>query len=136
MAFLGFAPGRTGSVTGWVTAAVVVITFVSFASRLPSVRTTMLRLSGLKLLALAVAVAAGILEEAVFRKLLMDWLAREHYGAIIQILASGLAFGAAHGVWGLFGRSAKAAAGATTATGALGAALALVYVISGRSLAP
>jgi membrane protease YdiL (CAAX protease family) len=39
-------------------------------------------------------------------------------------------------VWGLFGRSVRAARGATIATGALGAALAIVYLVAGRSLAP
>jgi membrane protease YdiL (CAAX protease family) len=103
---------------------------------LPSVRATMLRPSWLKLLGIAVAVAAGILEEVVFRKLLMDWLASNAYGTVVQVLASALAFGAAHGVWGLFGRSMKAAGGATVATGALGLGLAVVYIVSGRSLAP
>lgn len=135
-AFLGFLPGRTGTPMGWLAAAVVVVVFVSLATRLPSVRSTMFRASWLKLLGILVAVAAGILEEAVFRKLLMDWLSRGGQSVAVQIVASGVAFGAAHGVWGLFARSARAAAGATVATGALGVALATVYILAGRSLAP
>ena len=114
----------------------VVTAFVWFAARLPSVRETMFRPSWLKALALAVAVAAGILEEVVFRKLLMDRLAHLGHGAAAQVLISGIAFGVTHGVWGLFGRSARAAIGATAATGVLGVALAAVYLASGRSLAP
>jgi len=85
---------------------------------------------------MAVAVAAGILEEAVFRKTIMD--AAMHHGldAPAQVALSALAFGLAHGVWGLFGRSVRAAIGATVATALLGAALAVVYLIAGRSLAP
>lgn len=54
----------------------------------------------------------------------------------LKALALAVAVAAAHGVWGLFGRSVRAAAGATAATGVLGAGLAIVYIASGRSLAP
>jgi membrane protease YdiL (CAAX protease family) len=84
--YRGFAPDRTGTATGWIAAAVVVIAFVGLAARLPSVRATMWQPSWLKLLGLAVAVAAGILEEVVFRKLLMDGLAADAYGTVSQIL--------------------------------------------------
>ena len=136
LALIGFAPGRSGAPLGWSAAAMTVAAFVLVSARLPSVRATMFKPSGLKVLGLAVAVAAGILEELVFRKLLMDWLAQSDYGATIQMLVSGVAFGAAHGVWGLFGRSMRAAVGATIATGIPGFALGVVYIASGRSLAP
>jgi hypothetical protein len=58
------------------------------------------------------------------------------YGVALQILASALTFGLAHGIWGAFRGSMAAAIGATLATGALGGALAVVYVVSGRVLAP
>ncbi len=83
-----------------------------------------------------VAVSAGILEELVFRKLLMNSLAAAGAGPLPQVILSGLAFGAAHGVWGLMGRSIRAALGAAAATGILGVALAGVFIASGRSLAP
>jgi membrane protease YdiL (CAAX protease family) len=67
---------------------------------LPSVRANLLKPSILKVLALAVAVAAGLCDEGIFRKLLMDWEARAGYGAALQILSSGLAFGVAHSLWG------------------------------------
>jgi len=134
--FLGFAVGRAGTPSGWVAALVVALAFVAASLRLPSVRSDLLRPSWLKVLALEVAVVAGILEEVVFRKLLMDWLQRENWGGAVQIIASGLAFGAAHAVWGIFGRSLRAASGAMVATGLLGLALAVVYVIGGRSVAP
>jgi len=135
MRFLGFAPGRLGDPLGWFLAALVSAVFVYHGARMPSVRANLLRPSWLKLLALPMALAAGILEEAVFRRLLMDHLQAVGSGVAAQILVSGLAFGAAHGIWGLFGRSWRAALGATVATGVLGAALAGVYLLAGRSVA-
>jgi hypothetical protein len=133
---LGFASGQAGSSWGWLLAIAVSAGFVWHSRRFPSVRDHMLRLSWLKLLAFAVAVSAGILEEAVFRRQLMNSLQHHGWSTLAQILASGLTFGLAHGIWGLFGRNLRTAAGATAATGLLGIALAVIYVASGRSLAP
>jgi hypothetical protein len=134
--YLGFAPGLSGNVTGWIAAAVVVVIFVALAMRLPSVRANLFRPSLLKLLAIAVAIGAGILEEVVFRRWTMNWLMAHGFGVVVQVLGAGLLFGAAHGVWGLMGKSVRAAAGATLATGFLGAMLAIVFLLAGRSLAP
>src|SRR5258708_16468918 len=54
--YLGFAPGRYGSAWGWLAAIVVTALFVCQSVRLPSVRQNLFRLSGLKMLGLAVAV--------------------------------------------------------------------------------
>lgn len=134
--FAGFSPGKFGALAGWVAAAVVFLLFVRASVRLPSVRANLWRPSGLKLLAIAVAVSAGMLEEIVFRKLVMDAAMHRELDDVLQVLLSALSFGVAHGVWGLFGRSARAAIGATLATAALGAGLAIVYLLAGRSLAP
>ena len=117
-------------------AAIVTGAFVRLSARLPSVRENLVRPSFLKILGLAVAIAAGILEEVIFRKWLMDYLSDQGIGLLMQILASGLAFGLAHGVWGLLARSLRAAAGATVITGLLGVALGFVYIAAGRSVAP
>jgi uncharacterized protein len=121
---------------GWVLSILVFVAFTAFARRLPSVRANFFAVSGLKLLALAVAIAAGLCEEAIFRKLLMDTLARHEFSVLLQVVASALAFGLMHGIWGAFRGSLAAAVGATVATGALGLALALVYIASHRLLAP
>jgi membrane protease YdiL (CAAX protease family) len=134
--YLGFAPSRLGSWPGWIAAALVVAIYVGYARKLPSVRETMFRLTSLKLLALALAVFAGILEEVVFRKWVMDDVQVRGYGVVAQIAATGLVFGAAHAIWGIMGRSLSAAIGATVATGILGAMLGVVFVLGGRSLAP
>jgi hypothetical protein len=134
--FLGFIPGVMTHVAAWTLAIAVALAYIGASLRLPSVRAAMFRPSGLKALALALAVASGILEEAVFRKLLMDHLLRHGFGDALQVIASALAFGLVHGVWGLFGRSVRAAAGATIATGILGGALAIIYLAAGRNVAP
>jgi membrane protease YdiL (CAAX protease family) len=136
LAYLGFARGGRGNWGGWVLAALVTGLFVGASVRLPAVRAHLFRPSLLKLLSLAVALMAGILEEVIFRKWLMDYLQGQAIGPIVQVLLSGLAFGLLHGVWGLLGRSLRAAVGATVATGLLGAGLGAVYIVSGRSLAP
>jgi len=134
--YLGFAVGRHGTALGWWLALVLTALFVAYCARFPSVRDNLVKPSWLKLLALPMALAAGILEEAVFRGTLMNLLEHRGVGVAIQVLTSGLVFGLAHGIWGLFGRSPRAAFGATLATGLLGIALALVYLAAGRSLLP
>lgn len=135
--YLGFTPQVGGSALGWSLALIVAALYVALAARLPSVRENLFRISGLKLLGLAVAISAGILEEVVFRRWIMNYLQDRHgSGVLLQIVASGLLFGAAHGIWGLMGKSLRAAIGATIATGLLGIALAIVFVASGRNLAP
>lgn len=130
----GFSPGQQQYAAAWVLALAVAGVYVLFSARLPSVRANLLKPGVLKLLAIAVALAAGFCEEAVFRKLLMDGLAKRN--AVVQAIASGLAFGAVHAVWGLFRGSVRAALGAMIATGSLGALLALVYLAGRRNLAP
>jgi membrane protease YdiL (CAAX protease family) len=135
--YLGFSPHVGGTTLGWLLAFVVTTFYVAAAARLPSVRENLFRISWLKLLGIAVAISAGILEEVMFRRWLMNWLQdRHHVGVVAQIIASGLAFGLLHGVWGLMGKSVRATLGATIATGILGIGLAIVFVASGRNLAP
>lgn len=135
--YLGFWPNVGGTPLGWLLAFAVTGLYVGAAVRLPSVRENLFRISWLKLLGIAVAISAGILEEVVFRRSIMNYMQdRHHAGIVVQIIISGLAFGLAHGVWGLMGKSLRAAIGATVATGLLGIGLAIVFVASGRNLAP
>jgi PhnB protein len=134
--YLGFVPGRAGTAIGWIAALITIAIFVALALRLPSVRANLFRFSFLKVLALLVAVSAGILEEVMFRRWTMNFLQEHGYGLALQVLGSSLIFGLLHGVWGLFGGNLRAAAGAIVATGLLGIMLALVFIAAGRSLAP
>jgi hypothetical protein len=134
--YLGFAPTLAGNVAGWIAAILTVIIFVGFALRLPSVRANLFRASFLKLLAIFVAIGSGILEEVIFRRWTMNWLMGHGHGAIIQVVAAALLFGVVHAIWGLMGKNLRAALGAMIATSALGAMLAIVFLLSGRSLMP
>jgi membrane protease YdiL (CAAX protease family) len=133
--YAGLIEAHAGAL-GWLLAVAVFVGFATFSARLPSVRANLFRPSLLKVLAIAVAITAGFCEEAVFRKFFMDRLAGGGYGVVVQIAASGMTFGLAHGVWGAFRGSFVAAIGATVVTGVLGAMLAMVYIASHRVLAP
>src|ERR1051326_8773256 len=80
--YLGFSAGRSGMVAAWLLALIVTVAFVAVALRLPSVRQNVFRPSWLKLLGIAVAVTAGILEEVMFRKWIMDSVA-QHGGGVV-----------------------------------------------------
>lgn len=134
--YTGFVDAQP-AVVGWLLAVLLFVAFTGYAAnRFPSVRANLVAPSFLKILALAVAVSAGFCEETIFRKWVMDGVEHAHYSIIVQIVASALAFGLLHGMWGLFRGSIIAAVGATVATGILGAALAVVFVTSHRVLAP
>ncbi len=121
----------------WLLAAVVSTVFVIHAMRaFPLIRLSLFAPSWLKLLAIPFAVLAGIMEELWFRRLLMDALADHGGGWALQLIASALAFGAVHAIWGVLARRWRVALSSMIATTALGGALAVVYLIGGRTLAP
>jgi membrane protease YdiL (CAAX protease family) len=64
----------------------------------------------------------------------MDYLNAHDFSVVLQVIISGLAFGVIHLMWGL--KNMKAGVNAFISTSILGAALAIVYLVSGRSLAP
>lgn len=132
--YLGFAPGMPGTALAWGLASVVVIAYVWAAASLPDVRRYLLRPDRLKLIAVVAGLMAGVLEEVVFRKLVMDALHARGFGTAVQVAASALTFGAVHLVWGI--RHLAAGINAALSTALLGAALALVYIAGDRSLAP
>jgi uncharacterized protein len=105
-------------------------------SRHPFIRAHLFTFSLLKALAIPMAFVSGIFEEFFFRAFLMNLAQRDGWSSLGQVLFSAVSFGLAHGVWGLFGRSLRVAVGAAVATGLLGAALAYVYLVGGRSVAP
>jgi len=132
--FTGFVGSSHGTVQAWLLATVVTIGYVWSAASIPTVRQTMFRWNALKLLSIIVAIVAGIVEEAIFRKWVMDFLHKREYGAVVQVLASGTLFGIAHIMWGA--RSIAAGINAVLSTGLLGIGLGIVYLVGDRSLAP
>jgi hypothetical protein len=83
-----------------------------------------------------VAISAAVVEEAFFRRLLMNALLRAGWPDGVQVIASGLVFGVAHASWALVTGHVIAGVGAMLATGTFGTGLALVYILGDRSLAP
>lgn len=134
---LGFFSGPGGTLPAWILAGVVALLYSGFTVRnIPMVRQYWRRISGLKLLAIIVALAAAVVEEAFFRRFIMDRVMAAGGNALLQIGISGFAFGLAHGIWGIATGKISAGVGAMISTTILGIALAIVYVIGGRSLAP
>ena len=121
---------------GWTLGLIVAALFILFSCRLPSVRANLIQPSLLKLVAVALAVVAGILEEYYFRGVVMDWALHRGWNALTQIFLSGITFGLAHGIWALFRGSISTGLGAIIVTGVLGALLGIVYLAANRSLAP
>ncbi len=134
---LGFESGITGTPAAWFLALLVAATCIPFTIKhFPLVAQTWREISLLKALSLWAAVGAAIVEEAFFRRIVMDSVMQAGGSEPLQIIASALVFGVAHALWGLIKGSAHVASTAAVATGTIGAALAVVYVVGDRSLAP
>lgn len=134
---LGFLSGPSGTPLAWVLGFVVAVVYAGFAVRnIPLVGQHWRAVSSFKLLGIVVAVAAATVEEAFFRRLLMDSLLREGWPALGQALASGVVFGAAHGIWGVVTGRFMVGVRTMIATGIVGLGWAVVYLIGERSLAP
>jgi membrane protease YdiL (CAAX protease family) len=140
LAFLGRLLGFGApsiSPLAWALGLAIAAIYAGLSMRsLPYIREHALDLNALKVLAIVFAFVTGTFEEFFFRKWIMDWLSRREASIAIQIVASGVAFGAVHAVWGLVGGSLRAAWTSMVFTTALGLALAGVYLLAGRQLAP
>ncbi len=82
------------------------------------------------------SVAAAIVEEAFFRRLVMDGIQVAGGGAALQIAASGITFGAVHLIWGIATWHFMTGLRIAIATGSLGLCWGVIYLIGDRSLAP
>ena len=134
---LGFESGITGTPLGWLCSLLVAAAFILFSvNGIPAVAKTWREVSFLKVLSIYAAIVAAIVEEAFFRRVVMDMVAEADGAVWIQIATSAAVFGVAHAVWGLIRLSLNAALKTTIATGIMGFGLAVVYVLSERSLAP
>lgn len=134
---LGFISGPSAPPAAWILALAIAGCYIGFAVRnVPAVAQTWIRPSWSKLIVFAAAIAAATVEEAVFRRLVMDYTRQQGGGWLLQVLASALAFALPHGIFGLIKRNAMAALRAASITGVMGALLGIVYLVGGRSLAP
>lgn len=134
---LGFISGPKGTPLAWCMGLAVAVFYSAYAVRnIPLVREHWRAVSFFKLLGLLVAVAAALVEEAFFRRMIMNTLMRSGWSAPAQVFASGLVFGVGHASWGLMTGRMVVGVRTMIATGTLGTALGLVYVLGERSLAP
>src|SRR5699024_11438014 len=97
------------------------------------VREHLFTFSWLKIIVIWVAFVSSIVDEILFRQILMDWLMSVDYGIIIQIIASAVIFGVAHGAWVLLRGEIKIALPVILSTTVLGGLLAILYIVAGRS---
>jgi hypothetical protein len=134
---LGFRAWASVPLAAWVLAIAVGVFFAAFTIRgMPAVRGTWREFSWLKLVSLWAAAGAAVVEEAIFRRLIMDGVADAGGNVLLQILASALGFGAAHAIWGLLKLDLRVALSSVAATTVMGVGLALVYLAADRNLAP
>jgi membrane protease YdiL (CAAX protease family) len=133
---LGLSIGTFAPVTTWIVTLILTVSYVTYTFKVvPFVYQMQREISLFKIIGL-ITIVAGIIEEIVFRRWLMDLLMKLGYGAIIQILISGLAFGLAHIVWGLFSKEKRFLKGAFISTMFLGFGLAIVYLVGNRNIGP
>jgi CAAX protease family protein len=99
----------------------------------PRIGPHLLEFTWLKLLAIAAAVVAGLVEETIFRGYVMTTLGRMSYGLVVQVLLSALFFALVHFYAFAAPLSILVVQGLTFL---LGVALAITYVIGKRSLTP
>jgi membrane protease YdiL (CAAX protease family) len=134
ISYLGFTNNNSGTTLSWALALLTVILYCFSAAKIPDVKYYMFRIDGLKVVAILAAVFAGIMEEVIYRKWIMDYLNAQDFSVILEVIISGLAFGIIHLLWGI--KNIKAGVNAFISTSILGFALAIVYLVSERSLAP
>ena len=134
---LGFVSGPQGTVLAWCLGLVVAAIYSTYAVRnIPLVREHWRAVSAFKVLGILTAVSAAVVEEAFFRRVFMDEILGAEWPAVVQVVASGLIFGLAHGIWGIMTGRISVGVGTMVATGTLGTALGIVYVVGDHSLAP
>ena len=134
---LCFLSGPPGTPLAWFLALLIAAAYIAFAVKnIPAVAHTWRQVSWLKGLMFFAAIAAATVEEAFFRRVVMESIRRSGGSVVLQILASAIAFGVAHAIWGLIKRDLLVAARTVLVTGIMGGLLAVVYVVGERSLAP
>ncbi|HXH07437.1 MAG TPA: CPBP family intramembrane glutamic endopeptidase [Vicinamibacterales bacterium] len=134
---LGFLSGPSGTFVAWSGGFAIAGLYSAYAvRRIPLVRQYWRAVCLVKFVGVLAAISAAVVEEAFFRRFLMDALLRVGWPDALQVIASGVVFGIAHASWALVTGHVAVGVGAMMATGTLGTGLALVYILGDRSLAP
>lgn len=122
----------------WTIAIITTIGYIAYSAlAIPLVKKNLFRFTGLlKWISIYAAATGSIVEELVFRRMLMDAMARNQMDVILQILASGVAFGLVHLTWSLLGGNWRVGIGSTISTIILGLCLASIYILANRNVFP
>ena len=136
--YMGINKTALGIPLAWCVAIFVSICYIIYSARMiPVVRRNLFNFNcWFKLLGVYAAFSSGIVEELVFRKMLMNWLDINGLNVILQIIISAFAFGFLHFSWSLFGKNMKIGIGSALSTIVLGLSLAFIYVIAERNVLP
>jgi len=132
---LGINSNAFNSLWVWLFTLIIIVGYIIYTLKaIPFVREHLFTFSWLKIIGIWVAFASSIVEEILFRQILMNWLMSLNYGIIIQILASAIIFGVAHGAWVLLRGEIKIALPVILSTMVLGGLLAVLYIVADRNL--
>lgn len=119
----------------WMLTFIIAIGYIMYTAKvIPFVREYLFTFSWLKVIGIWAALVSGIVEEILFRQALMDWLMSLDYSVTIQVLASAIIFGLAHGAWIFLRGEFKIALPVILSTTALGGLLAILYIIADRNI--
>lgn len=119
----------------WILSILIAIGYIIYTAKaVPFVRDQLFTFSWLKVIGIWAAFVSSIVEEILFRQVLMDWLMSLDYSIIIQVLASAIIFGIAHGAWIFLRGELKIAIPVIISTTILGGLLAILYIIADRHI--
>ncbi|QDQ02894.1 CPBP family intramembrane metalloprotease [Lysinibacillus fusiformis] len=131
---LGYSSEMLLNLPMWFFTFTIFIGYIFYTMiAIPFVKSHLLKFSWLKLIGIWAAIVTGIVEEIIFRHLLMDYLLSIEFSSLSQVLISGIAFGIAHGAWVLLRGEIKIALPVILSTTILGCLLAMLYIYTGRS---
>ncbi|MFJ3387407.1 CPBP family intramembrane glutamic endopeptidase [Lysinibacillus sp. NPDC086135] len=131
---IGFRTDVFSNIFIWIFTLLIITGYIAYTlSAIPFVKAHLFTISWLKVIGIWAAVVTGIVEEVVFRHILMEYLLTIAFSDVAQILISGILFGIAHGMWVLLKGAWKFALPAIISTTILGGLLATLYIVAGRS---
>lgn len=132
---LGIQAGAFSNPIVWMFASFITVGYIFYTVKVnPFVREHIFTFTWLKVVGIWAALVSSTVEEIVFRKFLMDWLMELNFSVMIQVVASAIIFGVAHGAWVFLGGQLKIALPVILSTTVLGGLLAILYLIGDRNI--